>query len=181
RTRLFGYRTATAEVDTPFVRSTPFRFAGSDTRAYWSDGAGNRLELLRKVTACLAQYRWGQVVDAGWSDWDLEVYCHPHPWTVVRGCTAQEEHGSGRRLIRVRFTLRMTTYGRGLIWAALVAGACSWSLGIPALIASAVAFVAGLELWRRGTLQAAYVVGVFDLVAKQLGWILIEAKNPRRN
>jgi GT2 family glycosyltransferase len=181
RTRLFGYRTAAAEVCMPFAQSTPFRFAGSDTRAYWSDGAGDRLELLGRVTAYQSQYRWGQVVDAGWSDWDLEVYCHPHPWTVVRICTAQEEHGSGRRLIRVRFTLRMTTYSRVLIWAGLLAAASAWYLGVPALIASIAAFVTCALMRRRGALQAAHVVGVFDLLAKELGWItLVEAKNSRR-
>jgi len=182
RTRLFGYRTATAEVCMPFTRSTPFRFAGSDTHGYWSDGAGDRLELLRRVTSCLAQYRWGQVVDAGWSDWDVEVYCHPHPWTVVRVCTAQEEHGNGRRLIRVRFTLRMTTYGRVLIWAGLLAAASAWCFGAPAFIASAASFAAGLFMWRRGTFQAAHVAGVFDAAAEQLGWItLVEPNNRRRS
>jgi hypothetical protein len=182
RTRFFGYRTATADVCMPFARSTPLRFMGSDTRAYWSVGAGHRLDLLRRVMACLAQYRWGQAVDAGWSDWDLEVYCHPHPWTVVRVCTAQEEHGNGRRLIRVRFTLRMTTYGRVLFWAGLVAGACTWTLGLPALLTSAAAFTTGLWMWRRGTFQAAYVMAVFDRVAMEFDWTtLVETKNERRN
>src|SRR5262249_19825823 len=109
-------------------------------------------------------------------------YCHPHPWTVVRVCTAQEEHGDGRRLIRVRFTLRLTTYGRGLFWAGVAAGACTWSLGVPALVISAAAFGAGLWMWRRGTFQAASVVGVFDTVADQFRWItLVESKKMRRN
>ncbi len=121
------------------------------------------------------------MIDAGWSDWDLEVYCHPHPWTVVRVVTAQEEHGNGRRLIRARFTLRLTSYGRLLAWGAVFAAVSAWFLGPRAMVACAVALLTCLWMWGRGTRQAAQVVGVFDRVAEQLGWItLIEVTERRR-
>lgn len=53
-----------------------------------------------------ADHNWFVLRDAGWSDWDMEI--HRHPWTSVRIRTVQEDHGSGRRLFRVRSTLRAT-------------------------------------------------------------------------
>ena len=52
------------------------------------ENGGDRTLLLQRVTAFLNEHGWGKTLDSGWSNWDLEVYCHP--WTVVQVCTAQE-------------------------------------------------------------------------------------------
>ena len=89
------------------------------TVGYWSEegvrpdraaGAGRRLPDRAPL---------GQGDRLGWSDWDLEVYCHP--WTVVQVCTAQEDHGGGKRLIRVRYRLRPSGYMKALGAAVLLA------------------------------------------------------------
>ena len=37
------------------------------------------------------EYRIGKIIDSGWFDWDLCVYCGPG--VVLKVATAQEEHG----------------------------------------------------------------------------------------
>src|SRR5205085_10542738 len=70
----------------------------------WSEKGCERLQLLSCVVLYLNEHRWGKTLDTGWDDWDVEIYCHP--WTVVQVCTAQEDHGSGKHLIHVRYRLR---------------------------------------------------------------------------
>src|SRR5262249_61278331 len=93
---------------------------------YWTEGGYARTELLALVIAYLNENGWGKTIDSGWSDWDVEIYCHP--WTVVQACTAQEDHGSGKRLIRVRFRLRPSGYLKVLAGAAVLAAVAAVGL-----------------------------------------------------
>src|SRR5207249_1008736 len=90
-------------------------WTGPRTAAYWSEDRSDRSALLSLVAADLKGCRWGLVLDSGWSEWDLEIGCHS--CAILRVCTAQEDHGGGKRLIRVRYRLRPTTFagdsGRG--------------------------------------------------------------------
>jgi hypothetical protein len=74
---------------------------GKYVTEYWSEQWHDRTQLLEAVVAYLTERRWAKVVDNGWSNWDVLVNCQP--WTDVRACTVQEDHGSGKRLFRVRF------------------------------------------------------------------------------
>ena len=53
--------------------------------------------------AFLDEHRWGRVLDTGWCDWDMAVYCDSG--LILKVVTAQEDHGRGRRLIRIRYQL----------------------------------------------------------------------------
>ena len=89
--------------------------SGKQERAYWSEDDCQREELLGLFIAYLLEHRWGTAIDSGWSDWDLEF--SRDSWTVVRVSTVQEDHGSGRRLIRLRYVLRpdsLVSVGLGL-------------------------------------------------------------------
>jgi hypothetical protein len=79
------------------------------------------------------------------------VEIHPHPWTRLQVCTAQEDHGSGRRLIRVRSRLRQTPFGRSVAFLGLAA--CGLLASIHAF-AAVVPFDNGLRDFLRQSLDA---------------------------
>jgi hypothetical protein len=135
--------------------------------AYWSEEYRERTELLDRAVAYLTANRWGKVVDSGWQEWDLQVFCHP--WSVVEVCTSQEDHGGGKRLIRVRYRLRLSGYTRGIALMAVFAGLTAAVMGSGPLAVGAAA-LAGLCLagWWRGTRRAGRVVGLFDSIARGL-------------
>jgi hypothetical protein len=120
------------------------------------------------------------VTDSGWSDWDLEIHCDP--WTVVQVCTVQEEHGGGRRCVRVRYRLRPSWYLRLLGLAIVLAGGATLAsllvpggatVALPA--AGAVIVLACAGLWWRGTARAARAATLFDTLARELGMTRLPA------
>ena len=181
KTRFFSYRAPKADPPLLQQHRRHLPVGGCHTDAYWSEEGYERTELLGLVIAYLNEHGWGKTLDSGWQDWDVEIYCHP--WTVVQVCTAEEDHGGGKRLIRVRYRLRTSGYLRALgagagLLGLLGAGLPMWSAG-----AAAGALVAlGLGLWWRGTHRAAQAVAVFDALAADLGMIRCEspAERPRR-
>src|SRR5262245_37983255 len=150
--------------------ATYLPLAGGLTVDYWSEEWRDRTELLNRVVAYLTEHRWGRAIDSGWSNWDLEV--SGDRYTAVRICTAQEEHGGGRRLIRVRYRVRL----RGTFW--LLAGLGVILSGAVAVVnpllavAPAVTAVGSLAyVWRRGLRMAGKVARVFDTAAAQMNLI----------
>jgi GT2 family glycosyltransferase len=185
RTRLFAYRRPDTSTEGPLtknqgpkVNSWALRpwslvLGPAPTVAYWSEGGCQRTELLTRVVAYLEEHRWGKIIDSGWSDWDLEIYCHPG--TVLQVCTAQEEHGSGKHLIRVRHRFRfsrlihMGAASDGL--AILIAVSLqSW----PLICAAGVLLALYLGVWWRGARRAARALAIFDDVAEEMQLIRCE-------
>jgi hypothetical protein len=126
--------------------------------------------LLNRAVAYLAERRWSRVIDSGWSPWDMEIFCQP--WTVVQVCTAEEDHGGGRHLIRVRYRLRPSVYMKALALAAAVAAlgtpfVRSWVLAAESVVLAAACAMA----WWRGAGRAAQVGAVFESLACGLGFV----------
>jgi GT2 family glycosyltransferase len=167
-TRLFAYRPPVPDAG---LRQCPARrlpLTGRHTVAYWSEDGLERLQLLGCVVVYLNEHRWGRALDSGWSDWDLEIYCHP--WTVVQVFTAQENHGGSKRLLRVRYRLRPSGYLSSLGTVAVLGGGiAAWFFPLPALAGAAAVLAGCLALWRRGTSRAAQVIALFDRWAADLG------------
>jgi hypothetical protein len=176
RTRLFGYRPPLATSGTSCEQG--LSLAGTRTVDYWSETGHGRLQLLGLVVLHLNEHRWGRTIDSGWSDWDLEVYCHP--WTVVQICTVQEDHGGGQQLIRVRYRLRASGSLKALGVLAVLAGAAGAQVhsGLAAA-GAAVVLACCLGLWWLGTRRAARALAVIDRWAAELGMIRCPAKQPR--
>jgi hypothetical protein len=129
--------------------------------------------LLGLVLAYLNERGWGKTVDSGWEDWDLEIYCHP--WTVVQVCTAQEEHGGGKRLIRVRYRLRPRGSTKALaVVGVLTACAAAVLQAWPAAAVGGVLLAASFGAWWRGTGRASRALALFDAYAAELGLIRCE-------
>jgi len=166
RTRLFGERSPLALPPTG-LPPRPFPWSGRCTAAYWNERGQGRLALLRQVIHHLDAHRWGKTLDSGWSAWDLEIHCHR--WTVVQAVTAEEDHGGGKRLIRVRYRLRP---GGSLAAAGAVvslAGALAACLRLwPAAAVSAGLLATALLLWWRGTRAAERAAAIFDRAAADL-------------
>ncbi len=139
-----------------------------DIVEYWSEHADDRTHLLQGAIRGLRANRWGITLDTGWSEWDAEVF--GHPWTCLRLTTVQEEHGSGRRLIRLRYRFSPTW----LSWIALTATvgsvglAAYWLPGF-AVAVGAVATLAALGIHRHGVRLAAQILDEFDGAAKAMG------------
>jgi len=169
RTRLFAYRAPGAEpaLKAPLPR---LPMSGSYTVSYWTEKGYERTLLLGRVIGYLNEHRWGRTIDSGWENWDLAVYCHP--WTVLQVCTAQENHGGGKRLIPVRFRLRTGGYLKLLWLVMLLAAASSFLIGIWSLsLAAGILAATGLGLWWRGLYRAAHAIAVWDHLAEQAGLV----------
>ena len=153
---------------------------GRSTRSYWGEAWGERPEVVKRTVAELLANRWGVTLDTGWSDWDAEIF--GHPWTCVRVTSVQEEHGEGRRLVRLRFRFGPTWLG----WTVLAALAAS--VGLAAVLEPGVAVVLGglgamAVLWTagRGGRLAARIRDAFDRNAAAIGLIPCDrrAEQPR--
>jgi GT2 family glycosyltransferase len=141
--------------------------SGRLTRAYWTEEGCERIELLGRVTAYLEADRWSKTLDSGWSNWDLEVDCHP--WTLVQVGTVEEEHGGGKRLLRVRYRLRPSGSSKvlglaTLLLAGVAVGLQSW----PAVVATLLLLALSFGLWWQGTGRASLVVAIVDAMATEL-------------
>jgi GT2 family glycosyltransferase len=167
RTRLLS--PCPARTDPDEVQGRPVRLPlnGRYKTAYWNEASRERTDLLREVIAHLDKHRWGKVIDSGWCDWDLEVYCHG--WVKVQVCTTQEDHGSGKRLIRVRYRQRLCGYTKllGLAGLAVAAGVAALEPFVGAGLLAALPVILA-AMWRRGTRLASRVVAVFDTVAGEM-------------
>jgi GT2 family glycosyltransferase len=168
RTRLLANRLPRSDPALDRLRQPMLSLTGTNRVDYWSENGIERTELVGLVIAYLHEYGWGKAIDSGWSDWDIEVYCHP--WTILRVSTAQEEHGAGKRLIRVRFRMRDAGYtialaSTGVI---LLLGAAllrNVYLAVGSVLLSSMLWllIKFCSAWR-----GARVAAIFDLMAQRL-------------
>ena len=137
------------------------------TVSYWDEQWRERTELLDRVVAYFTNHRWAIKVDSGWTDSDVEIYCHP--WTVLHLCTAQEDHGSGRRLLRVRYRMQASEYLRALL--AVTAGIALCALGLQSLPLAVVCGILGgacQVLWLHGRTLASRAAGLVEMLALEM-------------
>jgi GT2 family glycosyltransferase len=166
-TRFFSYRPVPALPAGLAVPGPGLPFAGVRTASYWSNNGTGRIDLLRCVVLRLNAHRWGRTLDSGWFNWDVEIYCHP--WTIVRVHTAQEDHGGGKHLVRVRYRLRPSGYLRMLCLTALAGGVAAAAFQAwPLVLAMAGTLGIGGLLWWRGTRRAAHAQALFAAAAREL-------------
>ncbi|MGA2176618.1 MAG: glycosyltransferase [Verrucomicrobiota bacterium] len=71
-----------------------------DQVEYWSNTKMDRLEFVRRVLQRLGQQGWEIKEDAGWSDFDVEVF--GSRWAHLQLATVAEPHAGGRQLVRCR-------------------------------------------------------------------------------
>jgi O-antigen biosynthesis protein len=174
RTRFLHPGVMIADDQLPAANGRSLSLLGRWTAEYWSEKWHDRTQLLSVVVAYLTERRWAKVIDPGWSDRDLVIYCHP--WTEVRACTVQEDHGSGRRLVRVRFQMRPRApiWLAGVLAFAIAAAAGVW-LGVIAGVGIASSLLAALSgVWWHAARRSGRAVSVFDHAAGKLEMICCE-------
>jgi glycosyltransferase involved in cell wall biosynthesis len=170
RTRLFSYRPPTASPTLHRISPQRLPVWGGRTDVYWTGEGFERTDLLGLVIAYLDEDGWGKTVDSGWEDWDLEVYCHP--WTVLQVCTAQEDHGGQKRVIRVRYRMRLSGSTKALgAAAALTAAAAAFLQSSAFGLAAFLLTVIGFAAWWRGTHRATEAIAVVRGFARKLGLV----------
>jgi len=135
---------------------------------YWDEEWRERTKLIERVVDHLNNHRWAIEIDSGWSDWDITLYCHP--WTSVHVCTTQEDHGNGKRLIRVRYALRTTGHTKliGVLCAISAVAAfyhpLFWMIALVLLYCFLIA-------WWQGTTLASQAIGIVDSLARDMGLV----------
>jgi hypothetical protein len=174
RTRLFHPCVIVPDSDLPTGPEQGLPLSGERTVEYWSEEWLDRTQLLSAVAAYLTDRRWAKALGAGWEPWDVLIYCHP--LTEVRAATVQEDHGSGKRLIRVRFTMRLRASARlavglGLVAAGSLATPLGWSVGLA--VAGVVLAGTGVGWWHAAR-RAVRAVAVFDHAAGNLKLVRCE-------
>lgn len=175
RTRLFSYGTPMVEPASSDSGAPRLPLTGACTVAYWSEEGCERTHLLGLFIAHLVERHWGTAVDSGWSHADVEV--HYHPWTFLEVCTAQEDHGGGKHLVRVGYRLRLSGFLKGTGSAALLLGGAAAALRTWPSAAGAALLLGGvLALWWAGTRRAAQALAVFDVMAARLGLVRCETE-----
>lgn len=168
RTRMFAPRVPAVQGPPGERPPPPLPLGGRLTVEYWSEAWHERTQLLGEVVAVLTEQRWARVLDSGWSDWDLQVYCQA--WTLARICTVQEDHGGGKRLIRVRFQMLPRASARLVLAAGLAgAGVLTCIHAVAGAATAAVVLAAVAAAWRHGATRAARLVGVFSRAATKIG------------
>jgi len=85
-----------------------------DQLLYWSENGVDRLTFLGRVLERLDQRNWPNRPDAGWSQFDVELY--GSRWAKLQLTTAGEWHPGRREMIRCRLTARWSFLSRALFW-----------------------------------------------------------------
>lgn len=120
--------------------------------------------------AFLDEHRWGKILDTGWFEWDMAVYCVSG--LMLKVVTAQEEHGLGRRLIRIRYQLGPTARLKVIGAVSLLAlGAVASPYPRVAASAGALALGLGIRAWARGLAAATRVIALFRDQAHRMNMI----------
>jgi O-antigen biosynthesis protein len=178
RRRYVAFQTPAApSLDPPLKRVNPA--ASSRVVAYWGAGSPDRTQLIARLIAYLDSHRCGKTIDTGWSDTDLYVFCDA--WSVVAISTAQEEHGGGNRVLRVRFHLLASTLTR----ISIVLGATLVSLAACISWVIAVGWAAGISLLLaaaryRGAGLLAKLGEIVDDLAEELSLVRVRHEGEAR-
>jgi GT2 family glycosyltransferase len=140
----------------------------------WAENDAGREKLLESLLALAADNRWFVRVDPGWDSHDVRFY--GDRWCKTDLVTVTENHGSGKRLTRVRLEPAATFFQKVLWMALAYAWFMAWCVGGPWTLA-ATPVVLGLALHVRQSerrLNAVVVASVLT-VAEQLGMTVVGA------
>ena len=110
------------------------------TLGYWDETGAEKEVLLGGLMDFLLPQKYFVVADTGWSKWDLKIA--RGLWSRAYVTVCGENHGGGKRLLRLRCALRASSLGRALLRGFAALTAASLILGAPA--AAAVFFALGL-------------------------------------
>jgi glycosyltransferase involved in cell wall biosynthesis len=101
------------------VAATELREKGEtlDVVEYWAGHWVERLDFLGVLLRRLDDQGWQNKTDAGWSEYDVEIY--GSRWAYLQLMTVAEPHGGGRQLFRVRLQTRWSLLAKVAFFSAL--------------------------------------------------------------
>jgi glycosyltransferase involved in cell wall biosynthesis len=92
------------------------------TRSYWTDNGIEKDALLQPLWQRFRDAGYPTLSDTGWKAWDLAI--DEHPWACMPMMVVVENHGGGKRLVRIKIAWNFTPLSKGLLWA------CAMLLGV---------------------------------------------------
>ena len=84
---------------------------------YWNERHIDRSDVLALIIERLDRQGWQHKVDAGWNEYDVQVY--GSAWSVVQLVTVSEVLGHGKELLRCRLRGAWTLFAKASFWAML--------------------------------------------------------------
>ncbi len=167
RVRLIWHELPRPDPAIPAAFRSQLPWFGTRTVAYWSQTGRGRIELLKRSIDYMNEFRIGKLIDSGWSDWDISVYCQTG--IVFKIATVEEDHGGGRRLVRIRYRLSIVPW---LVGTSLASVACATAVALPlGLILTLGTLALGGHHWWRASRTAVRVVGLFDVLAAEMSMV----------
>ena len=147
--------------------------------SYWSERGDEKELLLGALMRFLSPQKYFIVPDQGWNDWDLKIARGLWSRAFLLVCT--ENHGSMKRLLRVRCAMRLSRFSAVILRSFAAATAAALILDVPA--AAAIIGVLGLaqgSLIAYRTLEFGKLMhGIIEAVAKQQGLAPLTAPDNR--
>src|SRR5579883_2084180 len=149
--------------------------------AFWNEHGIEKEALLESLIRFLTPQKYFVVPDTGWSHWDLKIARGVCVRALVLTCS--ENHGGGKRLLRVRCAMRLSRLAVFALRGYALLTALALLLGWP--IAAAVLAATGLvNLAVMGARLAAFarlMHRIIETVAKPVGLIPVAPRlDPRR-
>jgi len=83
---------------------------------YWADKPFDRFKFVAEILERLGQQGWQNRMDAGWSDFDVEIF--GNRWSRLQLTTVAEHHPHEKTLVRCRLRTAWSLLGRVVFWSA---------------------------------------------------------------
>lgn len=136
--------------------------------SYWTEAGLEKESLLQEVMAFFVLRKYFIILDQGWSDWDFEIYRGIWSRAQVKVCT--ENHGGGKRLLRVQCALRMSQLATMALIGYSLLAVVAMVLGMPKVATATVVVYAinvAVILYQNFRLGR-ILYQVLEIVAKKL-------------
>lgn len=152
-------------------RSIPMRMKA--IREYWCEKGPDRLTLMRLLSDAMTRRGWLHSPNSGWEPWDFSVVLSQ--WFRSRVTSAEENHGEGKRLARLRLSLAPTSLfmifaTTGLAISLLIA----FQDTVLARLMLLVLLVAAWRMFSTGVKTQALIAGFFERILCDTGYMPIE-------
>jgi hypothetical protein len=177
RGSLFSQRTSLGALEMAAPRGVRPFGPRIDTLDYWNEKSLDRIDFVAAIIEQLDKMNWPNKSDAGWNDFDIEIY--GSRWCHGQVLTAAEALSHRKQIIRCRLQTRWTLFAKSIFWS---------MAGLELVIAGFLGSLSSGWLWllpvtlpvfiwwmrkQRRNMQG--VLGIFlDGVAKQIGLVKVE-------
>ncbi len=150
---------------------------------YWAEHWLDRVEFLQGILAHLDEQGWQNKADAGWSEYDIEIY--GSRWAYLQLTSVSEPHSGGRQLFRVRLQTKWSLLAKVAFFSALafellVIGFVAkefWWLWM--LLMLQVLFAWFLDIEQRDFQRL--IIAIVDRVAQRKGLFKIDKEARRKS